>query len=75
MTPEQARNLKAELDVIINSAASVDFNSSLPDALRDNFHNNLRVLRFAKECAHLDVLVHVSTAYVNSNLRFLSSPD
>ncbi len=47
----------------------MDFNSTLPNALRDNFYNNLGMLKFAKECAHLAVLVHVSTAYANSNLR------
>jgi glycerone phosphate O-acyltransferase/fatty acyl-CoA reductase len=53
--------------VIINSAAAVDFINTLDKAMRDNFYNTMRMLKFAKECKRLEVLVHVSTAYSNSN--------
>lgn len=35
--------------------------------MRDNFYNTMRMLQFAKGCKRLQVLVHVSTAYANSN--------
>jgi len=53
--------------VIINSAAAVDFINTLDKAMRDNFYNTMRMLQFAKGCKRLEVLVHVSTAYCNSN--------
>lgn len=58
--------MQNEVNVIINSAASVDFNNPLPFALRDNFYSPLRVLAFAKKCKQLSIFVQVSTAYVNS---------
>jgi len=59
--------IQNELDVIINSAAAVDFINTLTNAMRDNFHNTMRVFNFAKGCPNLQVFVQVSTAYVNSN--------
>ena len=54
-----------ELDIIINCAASVNFNDRLCDAIEINYNGCLRMLELASECKHLDVLTHVSTCYVN----------
>ena len=59
--------MQEEIDVIINCAAAVDFINTLSNAMRDNFDNTMRILKFAKECKNLQVFVQVSTAYVNSN--------
>ena len=59
--------LKRELDVIINCAASVNFDDPLLDAIQINYMGCMRMLELAKECHKLEVFTHVSTAYSNCN--------
>jgi dTDP-4-dehydrorhamnose reductase len=54
-----------ELDVIINCAASVDFNEQITDAININYSGCLRMLDMAENCQKLQIFTHVSTAYVN----------
>ncbi len=54
-----------DLDIIINCAASVDFNEQIGDAININYMGCLRMLDLAQECKHLEIFTHVSTAYVN----------
>jgi alcohol-forming fatty acyl-CoA reductase len=61
--------LVGDLDFIINSAASVNFDDHLHDAIRINYQGTLKMLALAQKCKHLQTFVHVSTAYVNSNRR------
>ena len=65
ISPDVRLTLIEELDIIISAAASVSFNEPLKDALKINY---FRMLELASECKHLQVLSHVSTAYVGSNL-------
>ena len=58
----------SELQVIINSAASVNFIDPLPVALQINYFGALRILDLAHECRNLIALHHVSTTGVNYNL-------
>ena len=67
MSPEDRTHLVENLDVIINSAASVNFDDPLQDALSINYFGSQRMLELAKECKHLDVFTHISTCYVNCN--------
>ena len=60
--------LTTELDVIINCAASINFDDPLLDAIQINYFGCLRMLELAKSCQHLVSHTHVSTAYVNSNI-------
>lgn len=69
MSVEDRQMLVQELDIIINCAASVNFDDPLLDALQINYFGCLRVLQLAKECHKLKTLTHVSTAYVNSDRR------
>jgi thioester reductase-like protein len=55
------------VNIIINSAASVDFNSPIKVALEINYYGVQKVLELAEECKNLENFVHVSTAYVNSD--------
>jgi len=55
------------VNVIINSAASVNFDDPLQDGLKINYFGATRVLDLAKECKNLKIFTHVSTAYVNCN--------
>lgn len=51
--------------MIINSAASVNFDDPLQDALKINYFGCMRMLQLAKECKNLLTFTHVSTCYVN----------
>lgn len=66
------KELIDNLDIIINSAATVNFYEHLRDALQINYFGTIRILQLAKECKHFKVICHVSTAYVGSNLPWNS---
>ena len=59
-----------QVHVIINNAATIDFDTRLDQALQINFHGPLRILALAKLCKRLEVFTHVSTAYVNSEKQY-----
>lgn len=65
LKPEDRERLTRELDVIINCAASVDFNEQMTDAINVNYNGCIRMLELAHECKKLQIFTHVSTAYVN----------
>jgi len=52
-----------EVDIVINSAASVAFDAPLDDALLHNTRSTQYVAEFARACRSAS-LVHISTAYV-----------
>lgn len=55
------------MDIIINNAASVNFDDPLLDALNINYFGVMRLLELAKVSRKKAIFTHVSTAYVNSN--------
>ncbi|KAF2600729.1 hypothetical protein F2Q68_00007668 [Brassica cretica] len=66
----------SEIDVIINIAATTNFDERYDIGLGINTFGALNVLNFAKKCVKGQLLLHVSTAYVcgeNSGL-FLEKP-
>ena len=56
-----------KVHVVINCAASVDFNAPLHEALEINYFGTQRMFELACQVRHLENFVHVSTAYVNSD--------
>ncbi|KAM1100211.1 hypothetical protein FF1_006660 [Malus domestica] len=54
----------SHIDVIVNLAATTNFDERYDIALALNTLGAMHVLNFAKQCIQLQVLVHVSTAYV-----------
>ena len=62
---EDRERLINDVQVIINCAASVDFNERLCDAFQINYYGALRMQQLASECKNLQILTHVSTAYSN----------
>ena len=58
----------AECEIVINVAASVNFDDPLLDALQINYFGAQRMMNLAKECQNIQAFTHVSTAYVNSNM-------
>ncbi|KAG4981048.1 hypothetical protein JHK82_034295 [Glycine max] len=62
--PILGEELFNQTDVIVNLAATTNFDERYDIALSINTLGVMHVLSFAKKCVKLKVLVHVSTAYV-----------
>lgn len=69
ISPEDQERIINDVDIIINSAASVNFDDPLKDALNINYFGAQRLLLLAKKCKNLKIFTHVSTAYVNCNMK------
>jgi thioester reductase-like protein len=63
MAADDFAALTAQVDVVINSAATVAFDAPLNEALLHNTRSTEHVAEFARACRSA-VLVHISTAYV-----------
>lgn len=63
ITPEIARRLQKNLDLIINSSGLTDFNPDLRDALVTNTDAAVNILEFVRSSDHAGLL-HLSTCYV-----------
>lgn len=57
--------------MIINCAASIDFNARLDDAMNININGPLRIIELARRMKKLECLTHISTCYVNCDLKGL----
>lgn len=66
MSDSDYAEVTASCDVILSSAASVDFVGRLDHLFETNVTGSQNILTLAKECSRNPVLVHVSTAYVNA---------
>jgi thioester reductase-like protein len=63
LSPETARRLQQDLDLIINSSGLTDFNPDLRDALVTNTDAAVNILEFVRSADHAGLL-HLSTCYV-----------
>ncbi|GLT48745.1 hypothetical protein SLA2020_223530 [Shorea laevis] len=63
--PNLVEEMCKELDVVINLAATTNFDERYDVSLGINTMGAKHVLNFAKKCVKLKVFVHVSTAYVS----------
>ena len=68
IAPHIRKTLTDEVEVILNTAASINFDDPLRDALQINYFGARRILDLAHECKNLLALHHVSTSYVNTYL-------
>lgn len=66
LSPADRQLLTANVNVIFHSAATLDFGENLRSTVNINLLGTRRVTQLAKDCTKLQVLVHVSSAYVNS---------
>lgn len=66
MDPTVRKEIVKDLNIIISAAASINFREHLLDALRTNYYGAVKMLELALECPQLEVLSHVSTAFVGS---------
>lgn len=53
LQPEARQQLVEECDIILNSAASINFNDPIRDAMQINYFGALRVLELAHQCKKL----------------------
>lgn len=67
LSKEDENMITDNVNIIINCAASVDFNSTIVDALSINFYGSRRIMDLAIKSKNLNNFVHISTAYVNSD--------
>jgi fatty acyl-CoA reductase len=56
------------VNIVIHSAATLDFNQPLKDTVTINLLGTRRVLQLCSEIKNLNSMVHISSAYVNSFL-------
>ena len=68
LEPELYRRLSEEVNVVLTCAASVTFDEEIDAALQLNALGVRRMMEFARTCNRA-ILVHVSTAYVNGQLK------
>lgn len=68
LDPAVRQTLVDELDIILNSAASISFDDPLKDALRINYMGTRRILDLANSCKRLLALHHLSTCGVHTHL-------
>ncbi|KAJ9086243.1 cyclin-dependent kinase inhibitor far1 [Entomophthora muscae] len=69
LSEEDASKLACEVKTIIHCAASIEFCLPLKEAFGINTLGVVRLLELADKCSNLEGIVHVSTAYVNCNLK------
>ncbi|XP_057772194.1 fatty acyl-CoA reductase 2, chloroplastic-like [Salvia miltiorrhiza] len=65
MDSDSARAIMEDVNVIIQSAAVTTVNERYDVLLDANVNGPQILMRFAKTCKNLELLVHVSTVYVN----------
>ncbi|CAH0602009.1 unnamed protein product [Chrysodeixis includens] len=68
LSPQDRQTLVENIEVVIHSAATLDFQESLRPTVKINLLGTRRVMELCKEAKKLKVMVHVSSAYVNSFL-------
>lgn len=69
LSNDDEERVMRDTNIIINSAASVKFDDHLRKSLLINYFGPQKILSLAKKCKNLEVFIHVSTAYVNSNRK------
>lgn len=68
ISPENRNLLINNVNIVIHSAATLDFHESLKPTVNINLLGTRRVVQLASEIHNLDAFVHVSSAYVNAYL-------
>lgn len=69
LSEEDHARLIDEIEVYVNSAATVEFDERLDLALQLNTLGPKRTLEFAHACKRLEALIHISTCYVSGMVK------
>jgi hypothetical protein len=68
ISPEDRNSIITNVNVVIHCAASMDHDERLDLSLETNTLGTLRLMDLADDCEKMLAFIHVSSAYVNSNL-------
>ena len=60
--------LLENVQIVINLAASIDFKAPLDEAIKNNVKGPLSIYNLVHRMKNLQNFIHISTAYVNSNI-------
>ncbi|KAJ9053736.1 cyclin-dependent kinase inhibitor far1 [Entomophthora muscae] len=69
LSEDNTAKLASVVETIVHCAASIEFCLPLKEAFGINTMGVVRLLELADKCKNLQGIVHVSTAYVNCNLK------
>lgn len=72
ISAENEKKLIANVNIVFHSAATVRFDEPLKVAVDMNIIGTKKVLILARQMKHLEVVVHVSTAYANCDRQHIS---
>ena len=59
--------IRASLNIIINSAATVDLQVPIDSAVRVNVTGPLQLMEMAQQSQHFETFVQLSTVFVNAD--------
>ncbi|XP_069691440.1 fatty acyl-CoA reductase wat-like isoform X2 [Periplaneta americana] len=71
LSPQDRQRLVDTVDVVFNLAATVRFDEHLRTAVNINVRGTLYLIQLCKECVHLKVFIHLSTAYCHHYRRHI----
>lgn len=71
LSDQDRQMLIDNVNIVFNSAASIKFNDPLNLAVNMNIESTKKLINLAYKMKHLEVFVHVSTAYVNCDCKHL----
>ncbi|XP_055639254.1 putative fatty acyl-CoA reductase CG8306 [Toxorhynchites rutilus septentrionalis] len=69
ISKDDRSTLAKTIDVVIHSAATLDFQANLRPTVQINLLGTRRVMQLCQEMQNLKCMVHVSSAYVNAYLK------
>lgn len=69
LNPEDERTVVENVNFVFHSAATLDFEASLKTTVDINLLGTKRIVTLCKKIRNLKALLHVSSAYVNSNRK------
>ncbi|XP_063372368.1 putative fatty acyl-CoA reductase CG5065 [Cydia amplana] len=71
LSPADRQRILEETDIIIHAAATIRFDEELKKAVMLNVRGTKLVVQLAKECKHLKLMIHISTAYCHLHEKLL----
>ncbi|XP_063392482.1 fatty acyl-CoA reductase 1-like isoform X2 [Cydia fagiglandana] len=71
LSPADRQKIIEETDIIIHAAATIRFDEELRKAVLLNVRGTKLVLELGKQCKHLLLFVHISTAYCHLHEKLL----
>ncbi|XP_063392484.1 fatty acyl-CoA reductase 1-like isoform X2 [Cydia fagiglandana] len=71
LSPADRQKILEETDIIIHAAATIRFDEELKKAVMLNVRGTKLIVQLAKECKHLQLMIHISTAYCHLHEKLL----